>query len=169
MQTPYYQLQNIKVIDCNFEFDLEALAQHYEFKTNYIDLTKNIEVAEFFAYTYLDDNMNYQPISDFKQYHPHIYRARISDLMSYNKNILTIVGFQAALRPLRQTAMAINLSNGNKTIKDDIFEEIEIELTPEKAKQKAFDIYNKFEGGKKLLMNLLWMRIHNPLLFRKKN
>jgi len=150
MQTPYYQLQDLKVLDCNFEFDLEAIAQHYEFKTNYIDLTKDKEVAEFFAYTYIDENNVYQPITDFNKYHPHVYRAKISDLMIYNKSILSIVGFQAALRPLKQTAMALNLSNKNKTIKDDIFEEINLERDAEKAKQRAIEIFNKFEGGKKL-------------------
>ena len=46
--------------------------------------------------------------------------------------------------------MALNLSNKNKTIKDDIFEEINLERDAEKAKQRAIEIFNKFEGGKKL-------------------
>lgn len=148
--TPYYQLQNIKLMGCNFEFDMEALAQHYEFKTNYIDLTKDKEVAEFFAYTYIDKNGNYQPINDFEKYSPHLYRAKVSDLITYNKDLFTIVGFQAALRPLRQIAMALNLSNGNKTVRDDIFEEIPLETDAEIARKRAREIFDKFEQGKKL-------------------
>lgn len=148
--TPYYTLEKIEVLDCNFEFDLESLAQHYEFKTNYIDLTKDIRVAEFFAYTYIDDKGKYKPITDFDKYHPHIYRAKISDIMSYNKDIFTIVGFQAALRPLRQFAMALNLSDGNKTIRDDIFEELKQDNDIENLKNKAIEIYEYFDKGKKL-------------------
>lgn len=162
-QTPYYRLQEIKVVDCSFEFDLEALAQHYEFKTNYIDLTKDREVAEFFAYTYIDENGNYQPITDFEKYHPHLYRAKVSDIMTYNKDLFAIVGFQAALRPLKQTAMALNLSNGNKTIRDDIFEEVPLETDTDLAKKKAQEIFDKFEHGKKLFPDKVLKTLEDEL------
>jgi len=73
-KTPYFnRLSQMEVYGNKFEFDLEALAQHYEFKTNYLDVTRNREVAEFFAYTYLDEDKRYQPISDFTQYKPCLY------------------------------------------------------------------------------------------------
>lgn len=56
----------MEVYGNKFEFDLEALAQHYNFKTNYLDVTRDREVVEFFAYTYIDDNGKYQPRTDFE-------------------------------------------------------------------------------------------------------
>ena len=52
-RTPYFERlpKEIGCMGLDFDFDLEALAQHYEFKTNYLDITKNFAVALFFAYT----------------------------------------------------------------------------------------------------------------------
>mgnify|MGYP002626920125 CR=1 FL=1 len=42
-KTPYYErLCGLQVWKYYFDFDLEAIAQHYEFKTNYIDLISNL-------------------------------------------------------------------------------------------------------------------------------
>lgn len=146
LQSPYYKrLSQMNVYNYHFDFDLEALAQHYEFKTNYLDLTRSRDVAEFFAYTYID-NGEYKPITDFDKYHPTLYKAKIYDVINYNPNILQIVGFQAALRPVKQQAMALNLINGDKEIRDKIFEKIELE----QSEKKSIEIYNKFNKGKDL-------------------
>jgi hypothetical protein len=85
----------MEVYGNKFEFDLEALAQHYNFKTNYLDVTRDIEVAEFFAYTYIDDTGKYQPITNFdsNNYKLHLYRVNIYDVMRYKPNLLKIVEF----------------------------------------------------------------------------
>lgn len=45
---------------------------------NYIDVTRNRDVAEFFAYTYWDKNNKcYKPIT--ANYSPRIYRAKMAD------------------------------------------------------------------------------------------
>lgn len=47
-QTPYYMLlRRLSVMGHFFEFDLDAVAQHYEFATNYLDVTKDVRVALF--------------------------------------------------------------------------------------------------------------------------
>lgn len=145
-QTAYYnELLKLKVLDYSFDFDLEAIAQHYDFKTNYIDVTRNRDVAEFFAYTYWDKNHKcYKPIT--ANYSPRIYRAKMADVIQYNSKIFQIVGFQACLRPLKQQAMALDLSNGNTSIRDDLFETIILENSEEKAKT----VFDKFDGGKLL-------------------
>lgn len=129
-----------------FCFDFEAIAQHYEFPTNYLDMTTKRDVAEFFAYTYIDKNGNYQPISDFTEYQPTLYTQKYNGELSnpYNPDV-RIVGFQPLLRPIQQYAMAINLENVNTNYKEEFYKEI----LP-KDKKKAKDIFEKFEGGKTL-------------------
>ena len=40
---PYYMLlRRLSVMGHFFEFDLDAVAQHYEFATNYLDVTKDV-------------------------------------------------------------------------------------------------------------------------------
>ena len=131
----------------NFEFDLDAIAQHYEFKTNYLDITMNREVAEFFAYTYVDNNGEYKPITDFKKYHPIIYRAGLDELIRYSPDKIKIVGFQAVLRPLLQQAMAIKIEEQNDNLKKQFFKVEELE----QSSKKANEVYNKFHGGYDLL------------------
>ena len=50
--TPYFnRIEGFSVYDFLFHFDFEALAQHYEFISNYIDITTYLHIAMFFAYT----------------------------------------------------------------------------------------------------------------------
>ncbi len=147
--TPFfYRLQTeIKCRGKEFEFDLEALAQHYEFKTNYLDITKDFTIAMFFAYTdYI--NGQYVPI-DFqnkdKNYEPHIYIANLGILnVATNNEDLKVVGFQASPRPLAQKAMAINLSDGADV--KNLFAKISLP----KNEYFTVGIYNSFKKGYKL-------------------
>ncbi len=138
-QTPYYKvLTQLQIMDYNFEFDLEALAQHYDFKTYYTDVTKDINVALFFAYTDCKDG-KYFPVTDFKTYEPTLYISNFVPLLTIN-NVLKTVGFQSALRPLRQSAMALDLSNSN----DPYSHFRKITLKPsEKIAKRIFDKYNQ--------------------------
>lgn len=142
-QTPYYKLfSNLQIMGHNFEFDLDAIAQHYDFATNYLDVTKDIRIALFFAYTDCK-NGNYFPIEDFSEYHPHLYIANFVFLEM--KNLLTTVGFQGVLRPQKQLAMALNLIN-SKNNAQDYFSKIE--LTPNR--DIAYGIFKSFNYGKDL-------------------
>lgn len=156
-KTPYYErLCGLQVRQYYFDFDLEAIAQHYEFKTNYIDLTRNKDVAEFFAYTYFDkETQSYKPIT--RNYEPYLYRAKMADVIQYDKSIFQIIGFQGCFRPLKQQAMALDLKNGNKTIREDLFETIPLE----NSEQKAKEIFDKFEGGKLLFPDETILQLKN--------
>ena len=76
-KTPFFQRlpKEIGIMDKEFEFDLEALAQHYEFRTDYLDITKSFNIALFFAYTDYK-NGQYIPIDcedKTSNYNPCIY------------------------------------------------------------------------------------------------
>lgn len=130
-----------------FAFDFEAIAQHYGFATNYLDITTKRDIAEFFAYTYWDkENRMYKPIEDFTKFHPVLFSFLGGEniMNPYNKDI-RIVGFQPLVRPICQFAMAINLENTNIDYNKEFFK---IDLPQEK--KRAFEIYDKYEGGKQL-------------------
>jgi hypothetical protein len=126
-----------------FDIDAEAIAQHYGFVSNYFDLTRDEDVAKFFAYTYVDKKTGeYKLIEDFKDYSPTLYRAHISDI--YKKYGCEPIGFQPFLRPINQWALAVNLGDNYKDAKG-LFETFELSDSVE-----AKRIYDKFKGGKLL-------------------
>lgn len=135
--TPYFKiLSKMSILGTYFEFDLEAIAQHYGFATKYLDITTDKQVALFFAYTYCK-NGKYYPITDFTDYQPTLYQD--TALEYGNPNSLIPIGFQAVLRPQRQKAMAIDMTI--KTIshltKTDLPKDV----------KKAQEIYEYFNGG----------------------
>lgn len=128
-----------------FCFDFEAIAQHYEFPTNYIDITTKREIAEFFAYTH-NVNGKLVPIEDFSNRQPCLYSSLNSSLENPHNPDIRIVGFQVLPRPLQQQAMAINLENCKTNYK----QEMHCDKLP-RDKKRAFEIYDKMEGGKLLM------------------
>ena len=126
-----------------FCFDLEALLQHYEFPTNYLDVTTKCDVAKFFAYTHCV-NGKLVPIEDFRHRKPCLYSSFAGKLQNpYNKDI-RIVGFQVLQRPTKQQAMAIYLARNI-----DYRKEMHCEELP-RDKKAAFEIYDKMNGGELL-------------------
>lgn len=109
-KSPYYsRCKKFSVLDCLYDFDLEAVAQHYGFVTNYIDVTKDLFTALFFAYTYIDAD-GYHPITDFESYCPMLYTANMQTFTDAVLDQIKIIGFQSVLRPFKQTAMALDVS-----------------------------------------------------------
>lgn len=146
--TPFYKRlpSEIGTVGRDFEFDLEALAQHYEFKTNYLDITKNFNVAMFFAYT---DCINgkYVPINfNNTDYEPHIYVANLGILQSKERDNLKIVGFQVSPRPLAQKAMALDLNNFENEV-TSYFTKISLP----KNEYFSVGIFNAFKKGFELI------------------
>lgn len=147
--TPFYKrLPNeIGIVGRDFEFDLEALAQHYEFKTNYLDITKSLNVAMFFAYT---DCVNgrYVPIINFNNtdYEPYIYVTNLGVLQSMERDNLKIVGFQVSPRPLAQKAMALDLSNAENDV-TSYFAKIPLP----KTEYFSVGVFNAFKKGFELI------------------
>lgn len=146
-RTPYFERlpKEIGCMDLEFDFDLEALAQHYEFKTNYLDITKNFAVALFFAYT---DCINgkYYPIQDFKKYNPYIYVASIGTLQQFYRDNFKVVGFQVSQRPYAQQAMALDITKLAKV--KNMFAKIKLP----KNEYFSVGIYNSFKKGYSLFL-----------------
>ncbi len=94
----------------NVDVDMLALAQHYEIKTDMLDLTSDISVAAFFAVTkYNDLKGRYEPM--------HSGVGSIStffSLMGMETDDLDfrIVGLQPFARPGQQCAFGIRLPQG---------------------------------------------------------
>jgi len=125
------------------DIDAEAVAQHYGFVSNYLDLTRDENTAKFFAYTYIDKKTGrYKLIEDFKRYSPTLYRAHIMDI--YRRYGCEPIGFQPFLRPIKQWALAVNLGKKYKGVKD-LFEMYKLTDT-EEAKR----IFDNFNGGELL-------------------
>jgi len=126
-----------------FDIDSEAIAQHYGFASNYMDLTRDEDVAKFFAYTYVDEKTGeYKLIENFDHYSPTLYRAHITDI--YRRYGCEPIGFQPFLRPIKQWALAINLGENYKGAKD-LFEPYKLTDAGE-----AKRIFDSFKGGDQL-------------------
>ena len=146
-----------------FCFDLEAIAQHYEFQTNYLDITTKRDVALFFAYTH-KVNGKLVPLENFNDIQPCLYSSFGSSLEHpYNLDV-RVVGFQALPRPLKQQAMAINLEN----CKTDYKKEMQYEELP-CDRRNAFRIYDKMEGGKLLMPDDWASRVAEQIKFKYEN
>ena len=146
-KTPYFErCQNFQVLNCKFKFDLDAIAQHYEFISNYIDITKDLFVALFFVYTYQEKGQ-YFPITDFERYSPTLYIGNLKKIYKHNPKSLKIIGFQALLRPHLQKAMAIEINMEDNT--KSLFEKIELP----KSYAFASEIFSKANCGKNLFPN----------------
>ncbi len=145
-RTSYFTfLSKLKIMGYHLEIDLDAIAQHYEFPTNYLDVTKDIRVALFFAYTQYV-NGKYYPIDNFKnaEFKPVLYVTNFAQLL-FDNPILTTVGFQGISRPQKQFAMALKMSDNQK----DAFQHFyKIELPADPLISRA--IYNSFNKGESL-------------------
>lgn len=143
----YKMLSEIDIEGFHFEPNLDAIAQHYDFKTNYLDLTQSRLVAQFFAMTYYDEEKSQiLPIKDFTHYKPIIYDIKITDLYKLKPQAFKIIGIQPLWRPLQQFAYAIDTSIFEEDLKK-YFNRTEMKPDPEGARWT----YNYFNGGKTLL------------------
>jgi len=145
--TPYCtRAQRFKVLDYNYEVDLEAIAKHYNYMSDYLDITRNIMVAYFFAYTYLDTERNQVlPIDNFDKYSPTLYIGNLKDLKRFAPKAIENLGFQTVLRSKVQQSMSINVAEDGEKIKN-LFKKIELPKNPVVAR----NIFAQFEGGKLL-------------------
>jgi len=146
-KTPYCtRTQKFKVLDYNYEVDLEAIAKHYNYMSDYLDITRSIMVAYFFAYTYFDkEKRQILPIDDFDKYTPMLYVGNLKDLKNNTPQAIEKIGFQPVLRAKVQQSMSINFSVDGEKIKNQ-FKKIELP----KNLTIARNVYAQFEGGKLL-------------------
>jgi len=162
IKTPYYtRCREFSVLDCKYDFDFEAIFQHYGFKSSYIDITKDLFVALFFAYTRVDSSGNYHPIEDFTDYSPTLYVTTISALQKAKHDTVVPISLQMLHRPINQMAMALNVNDADLK---PFFCKYELP----KDSHISIDIYQKFKQGKNLFQKEPVADIANEILNSKK-
>lgn len=145
--TPYIKrAEEFKVLDFTYDIDLEAIAKHYDHVSDYLDITRDLMTALFFAYTYFDKEQNkLLPLPAFEFNTPYIYIGNIKELYLKAPDSVKNIGLQPMPKAKAQKSMSINVSGDFNYIKS-LFKKIELPKNPAIAKY----IYNKFEGGKLL-------------------
>ena len=145
--TPYIKrAQNFKVLDFTYDIDMDAISKHYDLVSDYLDVTRDMMTALFFAYTYFDKDKNeLLPLPAFEYNTPYIYVGSVRDLYYKVPDSVRRIGFQPLPRAKAQLSLSVNVSGDFEYIKS-LFKKIELPKNPAIAKY----IYNKFEGGKLL-------------------
>jgi hypothetical protein len=127
---------------CNVDF--YALAQHYELKTNLIDLTCDLAVAAFFATSSYDAD-----IQEFvvREEGVGCLRSYINITIDYNPNQpFKLIGLQPFQRPGLQCAFALRLNKGED------FANLSAKLLFKQNKKWNKKLRDAFyEGGKNIL------------------
>jgi hypothetical protein len=137
---------NFSVLGCSFDIDLEAIAQHYEFATNYLDFSTDMATSMFFAYTQCIEPGKYEPISDFINYSPVLYIGDLKKLFrETGGEAFKIIGIQPAKRPSVQRALAFEF-NDVKSVLKSLFTKVELP----KSHEMAIGIYEHFKRGEAL-------------------
>lgn len=104
---PYLKLiKNMRFNDSEFYINNTAIAQHYELKTPFLDLTSNFDVASFFA------TSKYNPIS--KNYEPYYNSSKLGVIYIYHEMHSSempfeYIGWQGLSRPEEQRASIYHL------------------------------------------------------------
>jgi hypothetical protein len=127
----------------SFNINYEAIAQHYEFNTNHLDLTRSHDVAMFFATTKKVNGI-YQVITEVQE--GVIYKINLKKAWELNPNNIAPIGFQPLNRPDQQYAFSAILDK-NMNFNTLPFVEIERFTITKELSEKYF---NMFEGGDKL-------------------
>lgn len=131
-----------------------AIAQHYGFDTNIIDITGNLEVALFFACCKHIGNNKYEPIANgdiekLGRYAVLYKRIKLMDLEDmYNEEDLFIkpIGYQPFTRCYKQMGYFIDTDDNFELENSSKFEKYLFERTPELSRE----IFEKFNSGKYL-------------------
>jgi len=140
----YFLANDSKFPNYKLKLDYEAIAQHYGFITNHLDLTRDKDVAMFFMTSkYISEEKRYIPISD---------NSKKGILYTYDfkfgvgKHPINPIGFQPFSRPDKQKAFSMIF---NKNVDFNSFDFVQKE---EHILSKDFceKYYEMFEGGSKL-------------------
>jgi hypothetical protein len=137
----YPQLPNYKL-----KIDYEAIAQHYEFKTDHLDLTREKSIAMFFMTSKYDNKLKrYFPISD-KSKKGVLYTYDFKLGIIKGEHSINPIGFQPFSRPDKQKAFSIIFN------KDVDFNDFNFVKRDEFKLRKEFCeyYYDMFEGGDEL-------------------
>lgn len=135
----------------NFKIDYIGLAQHYGLKTNYIDLTNDIDIALFFAMCkYNKEKDTYEPIMTEGKQKAVMYISVPIFNMTIDNNFvfedkICIIGLQPFSRPGNQKGFAYNF---------DISKEFKaFKYTFSYTQKESKEYFEKFDNG-----NALWSK-----------
>lgn len=145
--TPYIKrAKDFKVLEYTYDINTEAIAKHYEHFSDYLDVTRDIMTALFFAYTYYNNEQKkILPLPAFEYNTPYLYVGDLKELYNKAQDSVKDIGFQPVPRAKAQQTMSINVSGNFDYIKS-LFKKIELPKNPAISKY----IYNKFEEGRLL-------------------
>ncbi|MDD2821327.1 MAG: FRG domain-containing protein [Flavobacterium sp.] len=157
-------LKNYTEFGYKFSINYEAIAQHYEFKTNHLDLTRSHNVAMFFATTKKVGN-EYQIINEPQE--GVIYKINLKKAWELNPNNITPIGFQPLNRPDQQYAFSVVLEE-NMNFNTMPFVECERFTITKELSEKYF---NMFDRGDKLfpkgIVSDMAYKIHSSSLLHR--
>lgn len=139
-------LSKSRIGGLSFEFNIQAIAQHYGFKTGLMDFSRSKDVAMFFATCSHDPaTETYSPLQGGAAV---LYTADLKRLIEHRKGRTDFLplGLEPLPRPEAQRALAVQL-NPSENLNDMPWVTREaVEVTPE-VSQHYFDM---FDGGTKL-------------------
>jgi len=144
---PYIKLiKKVRFMDNDIYINNTAIAQHYELKTPYLDITSNFDIASFFA------TSKYNPIT--KKYEPYFHKSILGVIYVYNElhnytseNMsFEYIGWQGLSRPEEQRASIYHLNNNEdftftKGVEKHYFKH---------SSRVSKKIWNKYNQGKLL-------------------
>jgi hypothetical protein len=128
-----------------FDFDVEAIGQHYGYATPLLDFSRSRDVALFFATCVKDPTTGrYAPM---KSGTAALYTAYLKELVQQRGDRAFLpLGFEPLPRPYEQKAMAVRLRKGENLNEMTWVKCDRIDVTLDQS-QKYFDM---FDGGSKL-------------------
>lgn len=139
-------LKESRIGDLSFSLNIEAIAQHYGFKTGLMDFSRSRNVAMFFATCRHDPATgSYAPLQEGTAV---LYTADLKQLINQRKGSAAFLplGLEPLPRPEAQRALAVRLNPGENLNDMPWVTREAIDITPELS-QHYFDM---FSGGAKL-------------------
>jgi len=141
-----HDLKSSRIGNLSFDLNIEAIAQHYGFKTRLMDFSRSKDVSMFFATCGYDSvTKTYKPLDEGMAV---LYTADLKRLIEHRKASASFLplGLEPLPRPEAQRALAVRLNPGeNLNDMPWVTREV-LEITPDLS-QRYFEM---FDGGKKL-------------------
>ncbi len=146
--TPYYKrTKEFEVLSHKYEYNTEAIAKQYNFVSDNIDVTRNLMVAYFFAYTYYDEKTGERkPLEGFDYNSPMLYIGSLRDLYYKAQSTVKDLSFQAIVAAKAQQTLSLNIPENWDYVKT-LFRKIELPKDTRIAK----NVYEQFDYGRRLL------------------
>lgn len=141
-----HDLKKSRIGHLSFDLNIEAIAQHYGFKTGLMDFSRSKDVAMFFATCRHDRaTETYEPLHEGTAV---LYTADLKGVIEHRKGSASFLplGLEPLPRPEAQRALAVRLNPGENLNDMPWVTRETVEIAPELS-QHYFDM---FDGGAKL-------------------